>query len=102
MTMMQNNAGAGAAGQANPYGPVITNADKILSEIAEEDSISMISDKPRRLKPSDCVTPSDPMTNSFMGSIRGEKHNSTNTNTRLHESKGQIQSREIIVGGSSA
>lgn len=60
----------------------------------------MISDKPRRLKPSDCVTPADPMTNSFMGSIRGDK-NAANTHTRLHESgknTTQIQSKEVIIG----
>ena len=71
------------------YGQVLTTAEKILSEIAEEDSISMISDKPRRLKPSDCVTPADPMTNSFMGSIRGEK-NVAGTHTRLQENNKNI------------
>jgi len=47
--------------------------DKILSEIAEEDSISMISDRPRRFKPSDCVTPADPVTNSFMAAHNNAK-----------------------------
>ena len=71
---------------------MLGNQDKILSEIAEEDSISMISDKPRRFKPSDCVTPADPVTNSFMGSIRESHTNATNTrlketaNRMVHES----------------
>ena len=51
---------------ANKGGNFTNKTDKILSEIAEEDSISMISDRPRRFKPSDCVTPVDPVTNSFM------------------------------------
>lgn len=49
-----------------PANGVVNKTDKILSEIAEEDSISMISDRPRRFKPSDVVTPVDPVTNSFM------------------------------------
>ena len=48
----------------------------------------MISDKPRRFKPSDCVTPADPVTNSFMGSIR-ESH-TTATNTRLKETANRM------------
>ena len=46
--------------------------DQILSEIAEEDSVSMVSDRPKRLgqKNSEPYTPKDPITNSFIGSIR--------------------------------
>lgn len=93
MTMLQNSSAAdglnSAANAANPYHLFGTsNQDKILSEIAEEDSISMISDKPRRFKPSDCVTPADPVTNSFMGSIR-ESH-TTATNTRLKETANRM------------
>ena len=45
----------------------------------------MISDKPRRFKPSDCVTPVDPVTNSFMGSMRESGNNNNQTNTKLKE-----------------
>ena len=50
--------------------------DKILSEIAEEDSLSMISDRHTRSRfgrPSDGGTPAEPVTNSFMGSTRASK-----------------------------
>ena len=73
--------------QINPYN-AFGATEKILSEIAEEDSISMISDKPRRFKPSDCVTPADPVTNSFMGSIRESQTNGTNT--RLKENANKV------------
>ena len=82
----QDSAGGGGPA-SNPY-HLFGNQDKILSEIAEEDSISMISDKPRRFKPSDCVTPADPVTNSFMGSIR-ESHTNA-TNTRLKETANRM------------
>lgn len=91
--MLQNPSMASAphladgAANGNPY-HLFGNQDKILSEIAEEDSISMISDKPRRFKPSDCVTPADPVTNSFMGSIR-ESHTNV-TNTRLKETANRL------------
>ena len=97
MTMLQNNPQAfqTAADPSNNLGGLVNNPyqmlgnqDKILSEIAEEDSISMISDKPRRFKPSDCVTPADPVTNSFMGSIR--ESNTNNTNTRLKETANRM------------
>ena len=89
MTMLQNNVANGnqVGPDGNPYN-LLGTTDKILSEIAEEDSISMISDKPRRFKPSDCVTPADPVTNSFMGSIR-ESH-TNGTNTRLKETASRM------------
>ena len=65
-----------------------SQAERILSEIAEEDSISMISDKPRRFKPSDCVTPADPVTNSFMGSLRESQNGMTNS--RLKETANKM------------
>jgi hypothetical protein len=68
---------------------VAVSGEKILSEIAEEDQISMISDKPRRLRPSDCVTPADPVTNSFMGSIR-DTHQTNTMSTRLKENANRI------------
>ena len=49
----------------------------------------MISDKPRRFKPSDCVTPADPVTNSFMGSTR-DSHQTNATNTRLKETANRM------------
>jgi len=59
----------------------------------------MISDKPRRFKPSDCVTPADPMTNSFMGSIR-ESH-TNNTNTRLKENANRIMREKDLAAAAS-
>lgn len=99
MTMLQNPApGFDANGAPNPYtgvNPAATQAERILSEIAEEDSISMISDKPRRFKPSDCVTPADPVTNSFMGSIR-ESQNAV-TNSRLKETANKMLMNEPLT-----
>ena len=50
----------------------------------------MISDKPRRFKPSDCVTPVDPVTNSFMGSVRDNRTNVTTKRLQEHNTTGQI------------
>jgi len=43
----------------------------------------MLSDKPRRFKQSDCVTPVDPVTNSFLNSMRDNQTNVTHA--RLKE-----------------
>lgn len=100
--MLQNGTvqadGLVNSNNANPY-HLLGNQDKILSEIAEEDSISMISDKPRRFKPSDCVTPADPVTNSFMGSIR--ESNTTATNTRLKETANRMVHENVSSGNAA-
>ena len=59
--------------------------DQILSEIAEEDSVSMVSDRPKRgKKESAPYTPKDPITNSFISSIRVS---TTNLNAKPAEAK---------------
>lgn len=55
----------------------------------------MISDKPRRFKPSDCHTPADPVTNSFMGSIR-ESQNVV-TASRLKETANKLLMNEPLT-----
>jgi hypothetical protein len=58
----------------------------------------MISDKPRRFRPSDCVTPVDPMTNSFMGSI---KVSHSTTNARLKENANRIMREKEVAAAAS-
>ena len=74
--------------------PGLKQGDKILSEIAEEDSISMISDRPRRFKPSDCVTPVDPVTNSFMANQARESQQNF-THSRLKETANRAAAEQV-------
>lgn len=74
--------------------PGVKQGDKILSEIAEEDSISMISDRPRRFKPSDCVTPVDPVTNSFMANQAREGQQNF-THSRLKETANRAAAEPV-------
>ena len=68
----------------NAYTMAGNNAEKILSEIAEEDSVSMVSDKhTRRFKASECATPAEPTAQSFIGSIRESEV--AKTQTRLND-----------------
>ena len=64
------------ASQPGQQPPPANGQDKILSEIAEEDSLSMVSDRHTRSRfgrPSDGGTPAEPVSNSFMGSTRASK-----------------------------
>ena len=63
-------------------------ADKLLSEIAEEDSVSMLSDRPRKFRKSDvAMTPADPAaTQSFIDSLRVSQ-TVAQSNARQHENE---------------
>ena len=87
-------------GQKNGVESAYLNADQgILSEIAEEDSVSMVSDRPKRLgqKSSEPYTPKDPITNSFIGSIRVS---TTNLNAKPDDQKdepAQISQQQTVA-----
>ena len=68
----------------NPNGLV---ADKLLSEIAEEDSVSMISDRPRKIRKSEvAMTPTDPAhTQSIIDSLRVSQNNNVLKTDARHQ-----------------